>query len=89
MKPRLAMLLACLVLLTSAFGSATLGWNRLKPGMTPAEVSAAIGNPLLQSEGHGFIIWIYDHQSEVLFHRGMVMGWTAPAPTRPQNLPHP
>ena len=87
MKARLAILLACLVLLTSAFGSTALGWNRLKPGMTPAEVSAAIGNPLLRSEGRGFILWIYDHQSEVIFHGGTVMGWTAPAPTSPNNLP--
>jgi hypothetical protein len=56
--------------------------------MTQAEVSAAIGNPILQSEGHGFNIWIYDHKSEVVFHGGVVLGWTAPAMTKPHPLPH-
>ena len=87
MKACLIILLVCGVLLTSLSGSPALGWGSLRSGMTQAEVSAAIGIPILKSEGHGFNIWIYDHKSEVVFHRGTVMGWTAPAPASPHHLP--
>ncbi len=86
MKACLVILLVCLVLLTSGFGSAIFGWSSLKPGMTPQEVSAVIGKPILQTQGHGFEIWIYDHQAEVVFHGGLVMGWTAPVQTHPLKL---
>ena len=89
MKACLLLLLVCLVMLTSAVGSATIGWGSLKPGMTPKEVSATLGNPLLSSAGHGFEIWIYDNKSEVIFHGGMLMGWTVPAVTKPHNPLHP
>ncbi|HEY4302488.1 MAG TPA: hypothetical protein VGM73_16570 [Candidatus Didemnitutus sp.] len=57
------------------------GWSAIKRGMTPAATFAALGKPLVRTAGRGFELWIYDHNSEVLFFRGPVIAWTAPDAT--------
>lgn len=66
------------VLLVLPFtGRAADGWTQLKRGMTADETVAALGKPLLASEGYGFAVWIYDHGTEVVFY-DRVIAWTAP-----------
>ena len=78
MKACLTILLIYLSLLTAGLGSTIRGWGSIRSGMTAVEVSTVIGAPLLQNNGHGFAVWLYDGKSEVVFYRGVVMAWTAP-----------
>jgi hypothetical protein len=54
------------------------GWLNLKLGMSGSEVEAALGTPLVRSEGRGFEVWTYDDASEVVFY-GRMIAWTSPA----------
>jgi hypothetical protein len=65
------------LLLFPAVGRAAENWTQLKRGMTADETVAALGKPLLSSEGFGFAVWIYDHGTEVVFF-DRVIAWTAP-----------
>ncbi|HWL15038.1 MAG TPA: hypothetical protein VNR00_05500 [Opitutus sp.] len=55
------------------------GWPELKAGMTAQETAAALGEPLMRSQGRQFELWIYDSGAEVVCLRGVVVAWTAPA----------
>jgi len=69
------------LLLTGAFTGvvrAEDGWSHLKLGMSTNDAVAALGQPLLRSEGRGFEVWTYDNRAEVVFY-GQVIAWTAPA----------
>lgn len=70
-------IIACFLLLFASTGRAADGWTQLKRGMTADETRAALGKPLLSSEGYGFAVWIYDHGTEVVFY-DRVIAWTAP-----------
>lgn len=73
----LRLLVVCLALPLA--GRAADGWERMKPGMTHAEVTAVLGEPLISSVARGFVIATYDRQAEVVILQGKVVAWTAPA----------
>ena len=54
-------------------------WSRLKLGMTTDDASEVLGPPLLKTSGHGFELWIYDHNAEALFYGGPLVGWRTPS----------
>ncbi|MDP3069320.1 MAG: hypothetical protein Q8N18_03480 [Opitutaceae bacterium] len=72
-------LLALAILAASAMGAAAQSWDKLKPGMTPEQASAALGDHLFASRGRDFEIGIYDRKAEVVFLRGQLVAWTSPA----------
>ncbi len=55
------------------------GWSQLKAGMTRVEMTQALGEPLMRSNGRQFELCIYDAGAEVVCYRGTVVAWTAPA----------
>lgn len=71
------LLFVCLALPLA--GRAADGWERVKPGMTRAEVTIALGEPLMASVARGFEVATYDRQAEVVMLGGKVVAWTAPA----------
>lgn len=71
-------MLSAISLLTVAVRGAD-GWAQLKPGMTRAEMTTALGEPLMRSSGRQFELCIYDAGAEVLCYRGTVVAWTAPS----------
>lgn len=77
MKRVCRVLLWSVLLLLPFTGRAADGWAQLKRGMTADETRAALGKPLLSSEGYGFAVWIYDHGTEVVFY-DRVIAWTLP-----------
>ena len=54
-------------------------WAELKPGMTRGEAAALLGGELMASRSRGFEVAIYDQKAEVVYLRGQVVAWTAPA----------
>lgn len=69
----------CVIFLLLA-ASAHAGWPDLKAGLDPEAVARAVGQPLLQSAGHGgrYATWTYDQGGFVMFHQGRVTFWQAP-----------
>ena len=47
--------------------------------MTRGETVAVLGSELMASKARGFEVAIYDGRAEVVFLRGHVVAWTAPA----------
>ena len=74
-------------LLCTTAVSAADKWAGLKPGMTRGEAMAVLGTELVASSGRGFEIAIYDGQAEVVYLRGQVVAWTAPASSNAQPSP--
>src|SRR5882757_6506095 len=74
------LLLISLLLLPPAFAGAD--WGRLRTGLSPQETFARLGTPLLSTRGHGYEVWVYDHQGEVTLYRGRVLYWSAPREER-------
>ena len=79
-----------LVLLAAPLaGVAAESWDKLKPGMTAAETTAALGNSLIASRGRDFEVGIYDGKGEVVFLRGQLIAWTSPASLAAPPVPSP
>jgi len=68
-----------MVLLGSVHAAAD--WTQLKVGMSSAEASRILGQPLLRLKGRGVERWIYDGSGEVVFYDGPVKFWTAATPS--------
>ncbi len=79
MKRLLRLRCSLVALLFPVAADAAGDWSQLKPGMSRAETSAALGTELMGSRGRGFEVAIYDGRAEVLFLNGQVVAWTAPA----------
>jgi hypothetical protein len=62
-------------------------WTELKTGMTRSEAMAVLGAELVASSGRGFEVAIYDGQAEVVYLRGQVVAWTAPASSKAEASP--
>ena len=75
-----------LSLAVPAAAKAADGWAHLKAGMSRSEAVAVLGAELIASKGRGFEVAIYDARAEVVFLRGQVVAWTAPA-TSPAAKP--
>ncbi len=71
--------LALVLLAAPLAGAGAESWDKLKPGMTPEETAAALGQSLFASRGRDFEIGIYDRRAEVVFLRGQLVAWTSPA----------
>lgn len=72
--------LVFVALCTPTFAAGAKDWAKLKPGMTPDEAFAALGQPLIRNSNRGYEVWIYDSKAEVVFHQGPVLAWTIPTP---------
>ena len=66
----------CLLLLPLMAKGAD-GWTLLRAGMSAQEARTVLGEPILATTGRGFVIWYYDHGSEVVIYN-RVIAWTAP-----------
>lgn len=77
MRQILHLRLWLLLFVVPCFGHGADRWAQLKLGMTADETISALGEPLVRNVGRGFELWIYDHDSEVLFF-GDLIGWTSP-----------
>jgi hypothetical protein len=53
----------------------------MRVGMSSAETSRLLGEPLLRLKGRGVERWIYDGAGEVVFYDGPVKFWTAATPS--------
>ncbi len=82
-------LFALIALVSPAFALGRGGWSSVKLGMSRNEAAAALGTPLIRSVSRGFELWIYDGRAEVLFFRGPVIAWTAPAVSRVEESRQP
>ncbi|MBL9186422.1 MAG: hypothetical protein JNK23_02995 [Opitutaceae bacterium] len=71
--------LALAILAAPAASAAADSWEKLKPGMTPEQASAVLGDHLFASRGRDFEVGIYDCKAEVVFLRGQLVAWTSPA----------
>ena len=78
--------LAILALIPVA-GQSASGWSQLKAGMSRGEAAALLGSELMATRGRGFEIAIYDDRAEVVFLRGQVVSWTAPASSQAAAAP--
>ena len=67
--------------------SAADKWSSLKAGMTRSEAMSVLGTELVASRGRGFEVAIYDGQAEVVYLRGQVVAWTAPASSKAAPAP--
>lgn len=76
-----------LSLLCSTAMSAADKWAGLKAGMSRGEAMTVLGTELVASSGRGFEVAIYDGQAEVVYLRGQVVAWTAPASSRAEASP--
>ena len=74
-------------LLFSSGVSAADKWSSLKAGMTRSEAMSVLGTELVASRGRGFEVAIYDGQAEVVYLRGQVVAWTAPASSKAPPSP--
>ena len=74
-------------LLFSSGVSAADKWTSLKAGMTRSEATSVLGTELVASRGRGFEVAIYDGQAEVVYLRGQVVAWTAPASSKAAPSP--
>ena len=80
---RTTVLRACVMsLLFATATSAADKWAALKAGMTRSEAMSVLGTELVASSGRGFEVAIYDGQAEVVYLRGQVVAWTAPASSK-------
>ena len=74
-----ARLIGFLLLLESAHAAAD--WTQLREGMTRADTSRLLGEPLLRLKARGVERWIYDGSGEVVFYDGPVRAWTVAKPS--------
>lgn len=79
---RLHLLAAIAFCLMMSSASGAEAWKGLKAGMTFAETTAALGQPLVKNHGRSFDLWIYDSGAEVVYLYGVVVAWTGPAGER-------
>jgi hypothetical protein len=63
------------------------GWLQLKPGLSPTETSQLLGAPMLASRGGDFERANYDRCGELLFVRGQLVAWSAPAKFQTAPVP--
>ena len=68
-----------LILLGSVHAAAD--WTQMRAGLTSAETSRILGQPLLRLKGRGVERWIYDGSGEVVFYDGPVRFWTPATPS--------
>lgn len=78
-------LMSFVILATSSLRGAD-GWAQLKVGMSSDEATEALGLPLMKTSARGFDLWIYDHNAEVLFFGGPLVGWTTPCDLKVASL---
>ena len=80
--------LVSLTLAVSAFSAESQqGWLNLKPGLSRSETIQLLGTPLLASRGGDFELANYDRCGELLFVRGQLVAWSAPARTQTAPVP--
>ncbi|MBI2512246.1 MAG: outer membrane protein assembly factor BamE [Opitutae bacterium] len=65
----------------------TLRWTQVRSGLSRAQVSEILGEPLMRNAARGYERWVYDSGCEVQFTRGEVSAWTAPKPEKSAGAP--
>lgn len=80
-------LLVVLSTASAAVPNDTLRWTQVRNGLTRAQVSEILGEPLMRNAARGYERWVYDAGCEVQFTRGEVSAWTAPKPAVPASAP--